>query len=1115
MTTRDKIVYINDRIEGKIALSSSVNSVDDITVPNSFRCFVFNGIDSRVQINRHVTGQANRMMNGCKFVTTIMVLTPEYSLAKVGANQPIFSCIRPDGSRRMEVGIVPIETGDNAYEKFIYVAYRNNEDFAYVTYGKRHLSGIITLAVDWIADERIKVLVNGRPEIDEPITLCEYQPWEYEADGVTLKAGEVTYLGANPIRKEYFEGKIWSFSEQSYMTTDRTAEMVRFLSLLAPEPFLIHPSFFPNDLMTGLSLSDRGFTAEYVDPIFEQPTTAKVDFDVLSHSNAYMEFIASKDVISAGYGVCSNADSVGNGLFNPTATVDNSIYMSATTGAIKVVSAGEVTELQTGKPITPGERIGVKTEVTGSKLTSVRFFREGSEIGDVSGLSIPVALRQDCAVAVTFIGGSVGLNTGEKVFAYGTSDHAVVVRTPAVAERESILFDGEKIAKAYFPFTKSTPGYDEYNSALHDVAAAGITTNQAPFNAGSGASATFAGNSFTVAWPFEGKDFVSYFLPAASVVSFCFKPEAADLVGDVQLVSFRDREFNPVLKVHLVNGEVTVSVDSGAHVFTVAAIDFPVAAGQAAACAVHLEKVGEADREYRIGVWLDGDRLVSQAFTFAGSMSHLMAAGAASSVEVGGLQGRLSTLLLARKDGTGPFYRGGDLDADWRFKRIQSGAVSGGGGTVTGTVYPMMTVNEFNTLLITAACVADNGDIYIGGIFDEIDGVTGFHNLAKLPLGDTVWQKVPSSTALSGAIGYGINAYAINGLLATNGGHLYVVGNLGSSSPTYNVAGRIDLNTGAGDWIKHSAGVLHGVGYAVIRHTNETDVVICGEFKYTNASGQKYNYVVRAVPTSYKVLRYPATGLSGFSSGEKGVRVRCAAFSPAGKLYVGGCYTMSADDPVPSDSHAAVWWLDESTNVWRKLQSRGGSTPIVGGSTLGWNESATMTTEVKAIAFIGSVLFAGGTMNNNVYLHPYYGLAKLDVNASPMPDYWEPVTNGVDIGLAAPVNGVGGINASVYNIPSVETLLPLIDGSLLIGGRFSPKASHPAFSHGLIRFVPGDQEFVADPPGLSTGTGYGDMKVTTLAACRANSVNPYVVIVGNYRGIGATSIPGGVAKYGP
>ena len=1095
MSTRNRIVYINDQVEGKVALSTSVNSVDDLSVPNAHRRFVFNGIDSRIQINRHVSGQVNRMQGGCKFITTVKVPTPEFNYAKVDVYQPIFSCIRPDGSRRMEVGVVSLATGDNEYEKVIYISYRNNEDFAYVKHGARHLSGVVSLAVDWVDNASIKVLINGKPEIDEAISDCAYQPWEYEADEVTLKPGEVTFLGANPIRKTYFEGEMWSFSEQSYMTTDRTAEMIRFLALNLPEPFFMYPAFYDNDLMTTLVLSDRNFVATYNDPLFSEPVTARVDYDVNAFGIGYVEFEFSKDNISTGFGVCTNAGSLAEGLYSPTVNVQDSIYISASTGAIKVVKDGSIVkEMQTGRPVAVEERVGVRTSLTGTKLTSVKFFREGVEVGEVSDLDIPPALRFDAAVATTFVGGSIRLNSGERVFSYGTTTDAVVTRQPAIAERESILFDGEKIKKSYFPFTKSSPGYDEYNNKLYDPTAAGVTTNQAAFNAGSGASATFAGNTFEVVWPFEGKDFISYFLPAASVISFCFKPDAADLIGDVPLVRLQDRAGGDTVKVHLVSGELTVSVDIGANVFTVAALDFPISAGQAVACGVHLEKVAGGDRDYRVGVWLDGDRLVSQAFTFAGGMSHLASVGAESKAVVGGLQGRISTLLLARKDGEGPFYRGGDLDADWRFKRIQGGAVSGGGGVVTGTISSLLPSITGGTG-ITACCVADNGDVYIGGLFTEIDGVSNFNHIAKLPLGDTVWQKVPSSATLSGAVGFGVSGYAINDLLVTNAGHLYIAGSLGTDSPTFNVAARIDLNTGAGGWIKHSDGVLRGIGHGLTKHPNGTDVVITGAFRYTNAGGKKYNYVVKAIPTSYKVERYPSGGLTGVPSSAKAM-LKCSVFGADGTLYVGGSYAENSGEPTPANSLAAVWRLDPD-NLWRIYP---GMT-----DTLGDDDSAYSLTCVNALCMVGSVLYAGGLFSGN-YPSVLNGIAMKDTST---PGGWLPVSNGTDNGFAVPINN------PPYDDPEVNSIVMLVDGSIMIGGKFSPHASQPAGSHGLMRFVPGDNEFTAEWGGLTTGDGYNHMYVEKLAVCAAYSVNPDVIITGFFNSIGAVSTPDGCASYGP
>lgn len=1095
MSTRNRIVYINDQVGDKIALSTSVNSVDDLSVPNAHRRFVFNGVDSRIQINRHVSGQPNRMQGGCKFITTVKVPTPEYNLAKIDVYQPVFSCIRPDGSRRMEVGFVSLTTGDNEYKKVVYVSYRDNEDFAYVKHGAKHISGIVSLAVDWVDNASIKVMINGKPEIDEVVSGCSYQPWEYEADGVTLKPGEVTFLGANPIRKTYFEGEMWSFSEQSYMTTDRTAEMIRFLTLSLPEPFFIYPAFLDNDLMTYVTLSDRGFTATYNDPSFYEPVTARVDYDVHAVAAGYVEFESSKGNLSTGFGVCSNAGSLAEGLYSPSVNVQNSIYISASTGAIKVLKDGSIAkEIQTGRPIAVDERVGVRTALTGTKLTSVKFFREGLEVGEVADLDIPPALRTDAAVVTTFVGGYIRLNTGERAFSNGATEEAVTTRQPAIAERESILFDGEKIKKAYFPFTKSTPGFDEYENQLFDPTAAGITTNQAAFNAGSGHSATFAGNTFNVDWPFEGKDFISYFLPAASIVSFCFKPDAADLTGDVPLVRLQDRAGADTLKVHLVGGELTVSVDSGANVFTVAAIDFPIASGQAVACGVHLQKLASGDRDYQIGVWLDGDRLVSQAFTFAGGMSHLASVGAESRAVVGGLQGRLSTLLLARKDGVGPFYVGGDLDADWRFKRIQGGAVSGGGGVVTGTIAPL--VSSLTGAHITATCVADNGDIYVGGVFSQLDGISGnFNNIAKLPLGSSTWEKVPSSSALSGAIGYGVDGYNINSLLVTNAGHLYVAGALGTNSSNPKVAARIDLNTGAGDWIQHSAGDLHGVGNGLTAHPNGTDVVITGGFRYTNAAGQKYNYIVRAVPTSYKVQRYPAGGLTGIPSNAKAL-LFCSAFGPDGSLYAGGCFAYNSGEPTNSNSVACIWKLD-TDNLWKLYPTTS--------SILGGNDSIHALTAVRTLCLVGSTLYAGGLFNTEFGIH-YNGLALKDTTA---PGEWQPVSDGINNGFAPPIDN------PPYDAPSVNSIIQLVDGSIMIGGMFSPHASQPAGAHGLIRYVPGDGVFTAEWGGLTTGDGDNHMLVTDLAACAAYSVNPDVVIVGYFNSIGAVSTPYGCAKYGP
>jgi hypothetical protein len=1143
----EKILYVKDSARNLTGLATNVTSVTDLSVPNSTRFMDFDGVKSRIQINRHVAGADNRFSAGGKFSTVVEVALPLFNEAKIGQDQPIFSCIRPDGSRRFEVGVVSVANPDGAtYLKLLYAAYMDNDNSEIRVLGRTPLNGKFTLVCDWDVNVgRSRLILNGFPEIDMPYVNAGYQPWEIEnpADPVQ-KSGEVVYLGGNPVTRSYFKGRIWSFVEQTFVTHGRTAEMLRFLALRKPAPFNLFAFLETPSSSAGLvTLSNRNLTASIPVPDGSfYPTVivaANLNSPLVEDGGARVEseFVFDSATSEICIGVMARSSADGNGFIQPQLTptpplCPSTVFISQS-GTVRSVGDDGVVirSRETGVRLVAGSKIGVRTTRRASgTISQVEFLREGAVIATMVESELPYELRVNAVMAVTLSTGGFTVNTGEAKFSHGANGAAPLLRaTPSVSERESYLFDGDRVRKRFFSFSKSTLAFlDEINNENCDPTASTVGNIQAGLPALSsttGPSAKFNGNSYAVPWESEGAAKLSGgYAPSPLVFSLMLRPDADDLTGTAPIIAFKDRSGANVLSASIVGGVLTLAVDASTHALTVGVP--ALTDTQPLSLAAHLEKKGLSEGAYWLNAWVNGDKVYSQSVTFTRT---LPPTGAPPVAVIGGLKGRLSTLLIAGRSGEGPLYQGGNLDGDWRFRRIQSAAsLDLPTGELLGV--PQSLGSFISAGAVHACAIADNGDIFIAGSDDlTIPSIVGAgaaghcNRLARYDAQTATWHKIPTPTALSGgSLGYGVQgnyATRTNRMLISKTGVLYLAGSYGSSPTSPNAGVRIDCNNlspkkGEGGFLLHGTSILKGTGYGLSFALNDIDAVITGDFK-----GGKVKDVAYISSTTQKTKAYPTKGLTGRSGSKSATALYCSVFDEAGELYVGGARSFGnvsgSSWNVVYNCEPMVWKLDVVKSTWvpyRCVTSDNVSSFGVITFSEAFDAPKMSTTEVEQPAAVrcliaqGSFLFAGGLLKD------YKGIAKTDTKSSSLT--WDKLQHS---------SGEYGVYKQIgVKNPTVTDIVLWDDGQLLVSGVVSSRPGAATPSYGLLQLHPDTAE-ISNPWGTLEGEApyYVERpKKVMVARCRDLSVDPAAYIFSSWLSSNQISV-GGVpftrnfGKFGP
>ncbi|MEO6349144.1 MAG: hypothetical protein ABIP53_00650, partial [Candidatus Limnocylindrales bacterium] len=314
---------------------------------------------------------------------------------------------------------------------------------------------------------------------------------------------------------------------------------------------------------------------------------------------------------------------------------------------------------------------------------------------------------------------------------------------------------------------------------------------------------------------------------------------------------------------------------------------------------------------------------------------------------------------------------GGDARADYLAVAVIPGEWSGLGSNGVGNGAVTSTVN--------AVAVVDN-DLYIGGSFSNVAGVTGATNIARWN-GDA-WSAVGATGGVS----------ALNNVvkdLAVMGGNLYVAGlfiNAAGIAPADYLA-----EWNGTTWSAVGSSTLSSWAYALA--VDGSDLYVGGVF--LNVDGiQTADRIARWDGVSWSAL-----APSGATDGSIGAEVD-AIEVVSGDVYVGGNF-INANQIPEADYIARFNGVD-----WFALGSNGSGV-------------GALNARVTALATAGSNLFVGGNFTNAA------GKAKADYVAQ-----W----NGSWSAMGANAAGTNGaLNNSVYS-------LLIFDDALYVGGAFTSVA---------------------------------------------------------------------------
>ena len=284
-----------------------------------------------------------------------------------------------------------------------------------------------------------------------------------------------------------------------------------------------------------------------------------------------------------------------------------------------------------------------------------------------------------------------------------------------------------------------------------------------------------------------------------------------------------------------------------------------------------------------------------------------------------------------------------------------------------------------------------NGDLYVGGLFSEIAGVTGANNFAKYTVATQTWSKVGSGISSAG-YPY-VNAIEISpeGTIFIGGDFTEAGGNTDCKYIAY-------FDKTANDWRPLSTG-LNSFVYA-LKFAPDGRLLIGGGF--TNADGSNGDFICWWDGSAFGSFEnLGATGLSDY--------VRSIDINPAGTIIIGGKFENAGGD---SNANKIAAWRG---NNWGALMGGGlsGDTPS---------------------AIVRRVYC---TSNGDIYVSGNFiraGDLEVDRIAKSVSGAWQ----RLDINLPAVGNPAWGI-------------LEASDGTLYLGGEFSTTISgENAISGGAV-----------------------------------------------------------------
>ena len=205
------------------------------------------------------------------------------------------------------------------------------------------------------------------------------------------------------------------------------------------------------------------------------------------------------------------------------------------------------------------------------------------------------------------------------------------------------------------------------------------------------------------------------------------------------------------------------------------------------------------------------------------------------------------------------------------------------GNPVTGA-----TITSIYTMAFDA-----NGDLYVGGNFTNIAGITGATNFAKYTVSSGTWSKV----------GTGINNQ-VNTITISSEGTIYIGGNFTSAGGNTNCK-YIAYYNGT-DWAPLSTGLNNVVH--ILKFAPDGRLLIGGGF--TNADGSNGNYI----------CWWDGSAFGSFTSlgaTELNYWVYSIDINPTGTIIIGGGFTDAGGDP--KADYVAAW----RGNNWGSLMAGG------------------------------------------------------------------------------------------------------------------------------------------------------------------------------------------------
>jgi hypothetical protein len=323
---------------------------------------------------------------------------------------------------------------------------------------------------------------------------------------------------------------------------------------------------------------------------------------------------------------------------------------------------------------------------------------------------------------------------------------------------------------------------------------------------------------------------------------------------------------------------------------------------------------------------------------------------------------------------------------------------------------------------VVYALAVSGNDVYVGGIFNQAGGSSGFNSVARYNPNSGTWDN------LGGGVSFGGSSGQVNAL-AVSGNDVYVGGffNQAGGSSGFNSVARYNPNSGT--WDNLGGGVSFGGSGGVVNAlaVSGNDVYVGGFFSQAGSV------------SANNVARYDGSGWRALGSGGgNGVNGPVNALAVSGNdVYVGGIFNQAG-----SVSANNVARFNVGTNSWRAL---------------GTGTQNGVDREVRALAVSGNDVYVGGIFSqagsvsaNNVARYDGTG--------------WRALGSG----------GGNGVNGPVYAL-AVDG-----QGRVYVGGQFTQAGGSSGFNS-VARYNPNSGTWDNLGGGVSFGGSGGQVNALAVS----------------------------------